>query len=56
MSRKARATYSPFAAGQMREMLIAYLENHPEILDRPTKYPKARDELREMAKTAKPAS
>ena len=34
MSRKVRATYSPFAAGQMREMLIAYFENHPEILDR----------------------
>ena len=45
MSRKVRATYSPFAAGQMREMLIAYFENHPEILDRPTNYPEGRDQL-----------
>lgn len=45
MSQKVRATYSPFAAGQMREMLIAYFENHPEILDRPTNYPEGRDQL-----------
>ena len=45
MSRKVRATYSPLAAGQMREMLIAYFENHPEILDRPTNYPEGRDQL-----------
>lgn len=45
MSRKVRATYSPFAARQMREMLIAYFENHPEILDRPTNYPEGRDSI-----------
>lgn len=33
--------FTPFVAASMREMLLDMLEKHPEIFDRPTRYPEA---------------
>ena len=38
--------YSPFVAASMKEML----ENHPEIFDRPTKYPEGREQCLKLRK------
>ena len=34
-----------FVAASMREMLLDMLEKHPEIFDRPTRYPEGRAEF-----------
>ena len=47
-SRKAGSVnreFTPFAAASMREMLLDMLEKHPEIFDRPTRYPEGRAEF-----------
>lgn len=42
--------YSPFVASSMKEMLLEMLENHPEIFDRPTKYPGGREQCLKLRK------
>lgn len=37
--------FTPFVAASMREMLLDMLEKHPEIFDRPTRYPASREEF-----------
>lgn len=37
--------FTPFVAASMREMLLDMLEKHPEIFDRPTRYPAGREEF-----------
>ena len=37
--------FTPFVAASMREMLLDMLEKHPEIFDRPTRYPEGRAEF-----------
>lgn len=47
-SRKAGGVnreFTPFVAASMREMLLDMLEKHPEIFDRPTRYPEGRAEF-----------
>lgn len=42
--------YSPFVASSMKETLLEMLENHPEIFDRPTKYPEGREQCLKLRK------
>lgn len=37
--------FTPFVAESMREMLLDMLEKHPEIFDRPIRYPEGRAEF-----------
>lgn len=37
--------FTPYVAASMREMLLDMLEKHPEIFDRPTRYPTDREEF-----------
>ena len=37
--------FTPFVAASILEMLLDMLEKHPEIFDRPTRYPEGRAEF-----------